>query len=187
MFGVPPTEVTEEMRRVAKILNFGVIFGLSPYGISQQTKFSIEEGAHFIKTYFAAYPKIETYIESTLDKVKTEGYVETLLGRRRYIPELTSSNKNIRQAGERMAINMPIQGTAADIMKIAMINIDKKIKAECLESKMILQVHDELIFETKKSETSKLTKLSLEAMTQNFELIVPLKTNIKLGSCWGEM
>ena len=187
MFGVPPTEVTEQMRRVAKILNFGVIFGLSPYGISQQTEFSIEEGAHFIKTYFAAYPKIETFIESTLDKAKTKGYVETLLGRRRYIPELTSSNRNIRQAGERMAINMPIQGTAADIMKIAMINIDKKIKAECLESKIILQVHDELIFETKKSETSKLTKLALEAMTQNFELIIPLKTNIKLGSCWGEM
>ena len=187
MFGVPPKEVTEQMRRVAKILNFGVIFGLSPYGISQQTEFSIEEGAHFIKTYFAAYPKIETYIESTLNKANTEGYVETLFGRRRYIPELTASNRNIRQAGERMAINMPIQGTAADIMKIAMINIDQKMQIECLESQMILQVHDELIFETKKTETSNLTKLAVEAMTQNFELIVPLKTNIKVGSCWGEI
>ena len=144
------------MRRVAKIMNFGVIYGLSPFGIRQQTGFSAEEGARFIETYFGRYPGIRDYIDRTKEEVKSRGYVETKLGRRRYIHEARARNRNVRAAGERMAINMPIQGTAADIIKIAMIDIQSRLDELDMATKMILQVHDELIFETPGDELEQL-------------------------------
>ncbi|GIS82808.1 MAG: hypothetical protein CM1200mP15_14400 [Dehalococcoidia bacterium] len=130
MFEVPINDVTSDMRRIAKVLNFGVIYGLSPHGISQQTGFTREEGSEFIKTYFSKYPGISSYLEQVKNDTRNNQYVETLLGRRRYIPEIHSSNFNVRSGAERMAINMPIQGTAADIMKIAMINVHNQLQTQ---------------------------------------------------------
>ena len=135
------------MRRLAKVMNFGIIYGLSPHGISQQTGLDLQQGAAFIDSYLGRYPGIRDYINSTKRFAREQGYVETALGRRRYIPELNQSNFHVRQAAERMAINMPVQGTAADIIKIAMANIHRRMKEKKVGSRMLLQVHDELIFE----------------------------------------
>ncbi len=191
MFEVPMEEVTADHRRIAKVLNFGVIYGLSPYGISQQTGFSPEEGRHFIETYFAKYPGIQEYIEETKAAVNRDGYVETMLGRRRYIPEIESSSVNVRQAGERMAINMPVQGTAADIMKLAMIRVHRRLEGSGLKSRMLLQVHDELMFEAPEGELEEMKGMALEEMPAALEgfadMIVPLKVDVKSGYTWGNM
>ena len=187
VYGVPIGEVTPEMRRIAKIMNFGVLYGLSRYGISQQTDLSSEEGAAFIKTYFGRYPGIRAYTDSVKAKVRETGYVETLLGRRRYIHEIKSSNHNVRAAGERMAINMPIQGTAADIIKIAMIRIQERMDALKLRSMMIIQVHDELIFEAHHDELEQMKAIVMELMPSAMTLVVPLNVELKTGHTWGDM
>ncbi|MQF68814.1 DNA polymerase I [SAR202 cluster bacterium AD-804-J14_MRT_500m] len=191
MFEVPIEKVTPDHRRIAKVLNFGVIYGLSAYGIAQQTEFSPDDGRHFIETYFAKYPGIQEYIKETKAAVSRNGYVETLLGRRRYIPEIESSNVNVRQAGERMAINMPVQGTAADIMKLAMIRVHRRIEESGLQSKMLLQVHDELMFEASDDEFAIVQDIALEEMANALhgfaEMIVPLKVDVKSGYNWGDM
>ena len=187
VYGVPVDEVTPAMRRIAKIMNFGVIYGLSPFGISRQTGLSADEGRQFIETYFGQYPGIRQYIDRTKAQVGGSGYVETLMGRRRYIPEVRSSNYNIRAAGERMAINMPIQGTAADILKIAMVRIQERMDALKLRSMMIVQVHDELIFETPQDELEDLRRLVLDVMPSAMDLTVPLDVELKTGATWGAM
>ena len=187
VYGVPVDEVVPDMRRIAKIMNFGVIYGLSAFGITQQTGLAREEGAQFIETYFGKYPGIRDYIDSIKDQVARDGYVETLLGRRRYIPEATSSNFHVRGAGERMAINMPIQGTAADIIKIAMVRIQERLDALKLRSMMIIQVHDELIFEAPREELDDLTGIVKELMPSAVELAVPLDVELKTGDTWGDM
>ncbi|MQF65175.1 DNA polymerase I [SAR202 cluster bacterium AC-409-J13_OGT_754m] len=191
MFEVSLDEVSSEQRRIAKVLNFGVIYGLSPFGISQQTEFSPEEGRHFINTYFAKYPGIQSYIAGIKDYVRKTGYVETILGRRRYIPEVEASNINIRQAGERMAVNMPIQGSAADIMKLAMIKIHRRLDESRLRSKLLLQVHDELIFEVSENELSELKGIVYDEMPHalfgHLDFAVPLKVDVKMGVNWGDM
>ena len=187
VYGVGLDDVNAEMRRVAKIMNFGVIYGLSPFGIRQQTGFSAEEGARFIETYFGKYPGIRGYIERTKEEVKSRGYVETRLGRRRYIHEVRARNRNVRAAGERMAINMPIQGTAADIIKIAMIDIQNRLDELDMATKMILQVHDELIFEAPGDELEQLRALVMELMPAAMSLRVPLDVELKTGYRWGEM
>ena len=187
VYGVGLDDVNAEMRRVAKIMNFGVIYGLSPFGIRQQTGFSAEEGARFIETYFGRYPGIRDYIDRTKEEVKSRGYVETKLGRRRYIHEARARNRNVRAAGERMAINMPIQGTAADIIKIAMIDIQSRLDELDMATKMILQVHDELIFETPGDELEQLKALVMELMPAAMTLRVPLDVELKTGYRWGEM
>ena len=187
VYDVPIDEVTPDMRRVAKIMNFGVLYGLSPFGISRQTDLSPDEGSKFIDTYFGRYPGIRTYVDTVKSQVKEQGYVETLLGRRRYIPEIHSSNFNVRSAGERMAINMPIQGTAADIIKIAMINIQERIDHHGLRSKMILQVHDELIFEVPQDELEQMNAIVMELMPSAMTLAVPLQVELKTGYNWGDM
>lgn len=187
VFDVPIDGVTSDMRRIAKIMNFGVLYGLSAFGIRQQTGLSAEEGQRFIETYFGSYPGIRTYIDRTKEKVKADGYVETLLGRRRYIPEVRSTNGNIRNAGERMAINMPIQGTAADIIKIAMIAIQDRLEEKGLRSKMIIQVHDELIFEVPREELQQMREMVNELMPASMELAVPLDVALKTGDSWGQM
>ena len=187
VYGVSIAEVSADMRRIAKIMNFGVVYGLSPFGISRQTGLSPEEGRVFIDTYFSKYPGINEYIESTKAQVRRDGYAETLMKRRRYIPEITSRNFHVRGAGERIAINMPIQGTAADIIKIAMVRIQERIDALKLRSMMIIQVHDELIFEVVHEELEEMEAVVLELMPAAMELAVPLDVEIKTGATWGDM
>ncbi len=187
LYDVPMDAVTSEMRRVAKIMNFGVLYGLSPFGIRRQTGFSPDEGKRFIETYFANYPGIRRYIDSVKESVHAKGYVETLSGRRRYITEVKARNYNVRAAGERMAINMPIQGTAADIIKIAMIRIQQRIDADRLSARMIIQVHDELIFELPQTELAPLKAIIMELMPSALPLDVPLEVELKSGVNWGDM
>ncbi len=187
MFEVPINEVDSEMRRIAKVLNFGVIYGLSAHGISQQTGFSREEGNSFIESYFAKYPGISEYLERVKDSARENQYVETLLGRRRSVPEINASNFNVRGAAERMAINMPIQGTAADIMKLAMIRVHRRLAEESLRAKMLLQVHDELVFEVPQEEMETLKDLVFDEMPAAMDLDVTLKVDAKWGETWGDM
>ena len=148
---------------------------------------SREEAAAFINAYFEKYTGVKQYLESTKEKARKEGHVQTILGRKRAIPEINHANRQLREAAERMAINMPVQGTSADIIKVAMINLDREIAKRKLKSQMILQVHDELIFEVPKAEMEEMGKLSSELMSTALELSVPLKVDIKTGLNWGEM
>jgi len=187
LFGVDASQVTPDMRRLAKTVNFGVIYGMSEYGLEQATELSREEAAGFIAGYFARHPGVKQYIESTKKQAWEAGYVQTLLGRRRSIPEIDSSNRQVREAAERMAINMPVQGTSADIIKVAMINLDKEMDKRRLKSKMLLQVHDELVFEVPEEELELMRQLVPQAMSTALKLSVPLKVDIKTGHNWGEM
>ncbi|MDO8615467.1 MAG: DNA polymerase I [Dehalococcoidia bacterium] len=187
VFGVPLEGVTPDMRRRAKVFNFGVLYGLSEYGLSVREKIPREDAATFIRTYFEKYPGIKRYVEETVTKVRSYGYAETLFGRRRYIPEINSTNFNVRAAAERAAINMPVQGTAADIIKIAMNRLDAEMQRRRLRSLMTLQVHDELIFECPQDELEEMRRLCLEIMPQSLEMEVPLKIDTKVGRSWGEM
>ncbi len=194
VYGVELDQVTPDMRRIAKVLNFGIIYGLSAFGIAQQTELSMEEGRDFIESYLGRYPKVKDYIENTKQMARDQGYVQTLLGRRRYTPEITSSNPQIRQATEREAINMPVQGTAAEALKLAMLGIDRRMTEEGFKSHLLLQVHDELIFETPPDEIEDLKSLLLDVMPRAMELAptpvefaVPLKVATKAGSNWGEL
>ncbi len=187
VYGVPMDEVTDEMRRIAKILNFGVLYGLTAFGISRQTDLTPEQGQRFINVYFEQYPGIQDYVEGTIRKCRTDGYVQTALGRRRYLPNITARNMHVRRAAERAAINMPIQGTAADIIKIAMIRIMERLTERGMRSKMILQVHDELIFETPRDEIEDLKELVMELMPASLSLAVPLTVELKTGDTWGDM
>ena len=187
MFEVPINEVDSEMRRIAKVLNFGVIYGLSPHGISQQTGFTREQGREFIDTYFAKYPGISEYLETVKVQARADQYVETALGRRRYLPDINSPNFNTRGAAERMAINMPIQGTAADIMKLAMVRVQRRLDAEEMRTKMLLQVHDELVFETPREELDALQALVFDEMPAAMSLDVTLKVDAKWADNWGDM
>ena len=187
VYDVPMAEVTSDMRRIAKIMNFGVLYGLSPFGISRQTGLTPDEGTAFIETYFGSYPGIRSYVDSVKAQVKETGYVKTMTGRRRYISEVSSSNFQLRSAGERMAINMPIQGTAADILKIAMVRIQERLDALALRTMMILQVHDELIFEAPQDELEQVKSIVAELMPSAMQLDVPLNVELKTGNTWGEM
>jgi DNA polymerase-1 len=187
VFNVPAEKVTPEMRRVAKTVNFGVIYGMSDYGLEQATSFTREEAARFIASYFEKYPGVRKYIEDTKRQARELGYVQTVMGRRRYIPEINSPNRQVREAAERMAINMPVQGTSADIIKIAMVNLYREIRKRLLRSKMLLQVHDELVFEVPPEELDILKQLIFEIMPNALKLRVPLKVDIKVGKNWAEM
>jgi len=187
IFNVPEDKVTTEMRRVAKTVNFGVIYGMSDYGLEQATSFSREEASEFISAYFEKYPKVREYVENTKSQARELGYVQTVMGRRRYIPELKSPNGQVRQAAERMAINMPVQGTSADIIKIAMVNLHREMEKSSLRSRMTLQVHDELLFEVPPDEMDRMKELVSKIMPQALKLSVPLKIDIKVGKNWAEM
>jgi len=187
LFGVDTSKVTPDMRRLAKTVNFGVIYGMSDYGLEQATELSREEATQFISSYFAQYAGVAQYFEATKQQVRQNGYVQTILGRRRYIPEINASNRQIREAAERMAINMPVQGTSADIIKVAMINLHREMQKRQLKSKMLLQVHDELIFEVPQHEMEEMKRLVAETMSSAIKLSVPLKVDIKIGNNWGEM
>lgn len=187
VFGVPPSEVTTDMRRLAKTVNFGMLYGMSGYGLEQATELSREEATQFITTYFEKYSGVKDYIEATKRQAREQGYVETVLGRRRYIPDINSSNGQVRAAAERMAINMPIQGTSADIIKRAMIDIHREKRVRKLKSRMILQVHDELVFEVPREELEQMKELVLDIMPDALKLSVPVTVEVKVGKNWGEM
>ena len=187
VYDVPIAEVTADMRRFAKILNFGVLYGLTAYGISRQTDLNPEQGQRFIDVYFERYPGIREYVDETIEDCKQKGYVETVLGRRRYLPDISARNFHRRQAAERAAINMPIQGTAADIIKIAMIRIMERMTELDMRSKMILQVHDELIFEVPGDELDRMTAIVQELMPASLPLEVPLVVETKTGHTWGDL
>jgi len=175
------------MRRLAKTVNFGVIYGMSEYGLEQATELSREEAAQFIAAYFAKYPKVKEYLEATKQQARENGYVQTILGRRRFIPEINSANRQVREAAERMAINMPVQGTSADIIKVAMINLEREMDKQRLKSRMLLQVHDELVLEVPDEEMETVQKLVPQVMSSALQLNVPLKVDTKQGQNWGEM
>ena len=174
-------------RRMAKILNFGVIYGLGPVGVARQTDLTRAQGAEFIEMYFAKYPGLRDYIESVKESARVKGYVETISGRRRRLPDIRAGSQMARAAAERMAVNMPIQGTSADIIKIAMINIDHAIRERELKSRMIIQVHDELIFEVAPGELMEVQSLVSELMPSAMKLSVPLEIEIKTVPTCGDM
>jgi DNA polymerase-1 len=183
-------QVTPDQRRIAKSVNFGIVYGLSAYGLSRDTGMPVAEATRFIKTYFEQYPKVMAYLNSSRDFAFHNGYVTSLSGRRRYIPDIQSSNGAKRGAAERMAINMPVQGTAADLMKEAMIRIHKSLHEEGLLSKLLLQVHDELVFEAPRSEIPALAALARREMvgvSLDADLTVPLEIEVKMGHNWGDM
>lgn len=184
VFGVEPEQVTGQMRRMAKVINFGVLYGMSPYGLSDRLGMPVSDAKKFIDKYFASLPKVEAFIHKTIDEARAKGYVETLLGRRRYIPELKSSVYNVRSLGERYAVNAPLQGTAADIIKLAMVRIDKQFSERGLTTKMVLQVHDELIFEVPPAELEDATDLIKLLMENVYPLRVSLKVDIAMGKNW---
>lgn len=184
VFNVPLDSVTHDMRSKAKAVNFGIIYGISDFGLSKQIGVSVKKAGEYIDNYYANYPRIKDYMEENVAFCKKNGYVYTLLGRRRYIPEISSPNYNVRQYGERSAMNMPLQGTSADIIKVAMVNVYKKLKEEGLEAKLILQVHDELIIDCPVSEVEVVKKILVSEMENAVKLRVPLKVEVGIGSNW---
>ena len=186
IFGVSPEEVTSDQRRIAKTANFGIMYGISAFGLSQRLHIGRQEAKKIIEDYFRNFPAISSYIEDTLAVARETGYVETLFGRRRYLPDLTSRNGTVRALAERNAINAPIQGTSADIIKIAMKNVAERIEKEGLESRMVLQIHDELLFDAVPSEVEGLETLVREEMENVIKLSVPLTVECNHGNNWLE-
>lgn len=184
VFGVPMDKVDSLMRRRAKAVNFGIVYGISSFGLGQDLDISRKEAEGYINKYFETYKGVKTYLDNTVDKAKKDGYVETIFGRRRPVPELSSSNFMTRSFGERVAMNSPIQGTAADIIKIAMINVNKELKERQLKSRLILQVHDELIIETALEEKEEVKDLLVREMIKAAELRVKLVVDVNEGNSW---
>lgn len=187
VFGVNLEEVTPDMRDAAKAVNFGIIYGISDYGLSQNLNITRKEANDFINTYLTSFPGVKKYMDNTISEARENGYVTTLMNRRRYLPEIKSSNFNIRSFAERTAMNTPIQGSAADIIKQAMIDMAARLEAEGMETRMLLQVHDELIFEAPEHEIKKLQKIVPEVMESAITLDVPLKVDSSFGKSWYDM
>ena len=186
VFEVPLEKVTRAQRSNAKTVNFGIIYGVSAFGLSQQTDLSRAEAKELIETYYATYPKLRAYIKDQVDFARDHGYVATVLGRRRYLKDINSQNAIVRGAAERNAVNAPIQGSAADIIKLAMIAIQKRLKSESWKSKMLLQVHDELVFDVPKEEIDDLKTMVKNEMENAFDIDVPLVVDIGIGNNWLE-
>jgi len=186
VFGVPPKEITPEMRRQAKVINFGIIYGMSAFGLGKELGVEPKVASAYIEGYFQKYHAVKDYIERSLKEARESGHVTTLLGRRRYLPEINSSNQMARNAAERTAINTPIQGTAADLIKVAMIQIHRRLKDLNLSTKMIMQVHDELVFECPEGELERASGIIREGMEGVMDCSVPLKVSITHGRNWNE-
>ncbi len=186
VFNVPLEEVTKEQRSNAKTVNFGIIYGVSAFGLSNQTDLSRKEAAELIDAYYATYPKLKSYMSNQVDFARENGFVQTVLGRRRYLKDINSANMMVKSGAERNAVNAPIQGSAADIIKIAMINIHKKLIAENWKSKMLLQVHDELVFDVHNTELEKIKPMIKHEMENAFLMDVPLEVEIGVGENWLE-
>lgn len=186
VFNVPLEEVTKQMRSEAKAVNFGIVYGISDFGLATNIGIGRKKAKEYIEKYFEKYPKIKEYMDNAVEHCKEKGYVETLWGRRRYVPEIKSNNYNVRQFGERVAMNAPIQGTAADIIKIAMVNIEKELEERKLKSKLILQVHDELVIEAPEDEIEISKELLVRNMQNVIKMKVPLKAEAGIGKTWYE-
>jgi DNA polymerase I len=187
VFGVPPLMVTADHRRQAKVVNFGIVYGLSPFGLSQNLGIETSDAKQFINAYFDKYKGVRTFIDKTLDEARREQKVKTLFGRARPIPDINSKNANLRGFAERTAVNTPLQGTAADLIKMAMICIDAALRERGLKSKMTLQVHDELVFEVPEAEVDSMRTLVREQMEGVHPLTVPLLVEIGVGSNWRDL
>ena len=186
VFGVPPEQVTHEMRRRAKAVNFGIVYGISDFSLSQDIGVTRAEAKAYMEKYFEKYSGVHAYMTQVVERAKADGYVSTLMGRRRWLPELKSSNFNLRSFGERVALNMPIQGTAADLIKKAMLHVDGRLRREGLEARLVLQVHDELIVECPEGEAEQVQRLLAEEMEHVAELAVPLTAEAHAGKSWAE-
>ncbi len=193
VFGVPPEKVTPEMRRMSKAINFGIAYGMSAYGLSKELRISVKEAEAIINRYFSRYPKIKEYIEKTIEFARENGYVKTLAGRKRYIPEIFSPNKTVKELGQRIAVNTPIQGSASDLIKCAMVAFYKELKKQNLKTSIILQIHDELILEVPEEEIEIVKEVAPKIMESPFKYLgfdyklnVPIKVNMSFGKNWAE-
>lgn len=187
VFHVAMDEVTADQRRTAKAVNFGIIYGQTDYGLAKELGISRREAQAYIDLYFSRYPLVQTFINDTIVQAREQGYVTTMMGRRRYIKDINSRNRNLRQFAERTAVNSPIQGTAADIIKLAMLRCEKAIEDNHIDAKMLLQVHDELIFEVSREGALALSQVVKQSMEEAVALNVPLKVDLKAGFNWQEM
>jgi len=187
VFGVPVSDITDQMRNRAKVVNYGIIYGMSAFGLSQELGIGKEEAQHYIDTYFLKYRGVAKYIREILKTAGEKGYVRTLLGRIRYVPNITSENKTVRQIAERTAINSPIQGTASDLIKLAMVNIYRRLNEENLKTRILVQIHDELLFESPEEEVEQALPLIEKEMREVYPLKVPLKVDIKKGLNWRDL
>ena len=186
IFGVPPCDVTDDLRRQAKAINFGIIYGISDYGLSQNINSTVVLASEYIKRYFARYPRIHSYMQSNVEYCREHGFVKTYFGRIRVIPEINSANRILRQFGERAAMNMPLQGSASDIIKLAMVKVYESIKKQCLKARLILQVHDELILDIPRTELDAVEQILKECMENVVNLAVKLEINTSSGANWYE-
>jgi len=186
VFHVPLKEVTKEQRRYAKTVNFGILYGMSAFGLADRLHIPQSEARKLITDYNNSFPKIERFMKEIVEFAKKNGFVETLLGRRRYIRDINSGNGMLRQSAERNAINAPIQGTAADVIKIAMINIFKELKSKSLKTKMVLQVHDELVFDVPMEELDTIAQIIPNLMLSALQIEVPLVADLSFGKNWYE-
>jgi DNA polymerase-1 len=187
IYGVEVKDVTNDMRETAKRVNFGIIYGQTPYGLARDLNISLEAAQGFIDAYFLKYPKVKDYIDGQIKKAKDEGFVTTILGRRRYLPFINNKNQALRQFAERQAVNTPLQGSSSDLIKLAMIEIQRKIKEKKLETMMIIQIHDELLFELPRDEFKEVASLVKDRMENVLKLDVPIKVELKKGRNWLEM
>jgi len=187
IYGLEEKDVSDSMRENAKRVNFGIIYGLTSYGLSRDLGISVDDAQRFIDAYFLRYPKVKDYIQEQIRKAEAEGFVTTLLGRRRYIPQINNKNQGIRQFAQRQAVNTPIQGSASDLIKLAMIQIHEQLNLKNLRAKLILQIHDELLFDVPEGELKELTHFTKDRMENVLKLTVPIKVDIKFGKNWLEM
>ena len=183
---MPLASVTSEQRSAAKAVNFGIVYGISDFGLARNLGISVPTAAGYIRRYFERYPKVQAYLKESVARAKERGYAETLFERRRPLPELSASNYNVRQFGERVAMNMPIQGTAADIIKIAMVHVDRALREGGFKARLVLQIHDELIVDCPRREADDVMKLMQEAMEGVASLSVRLVAEAKCGESWYE-
>jgi DNA polymerase-1 len=186
IFGVDPADVAVDQRSTAKMVSYGLAYGMEAYGLGQRLGIPVEDAALILAAYFEAFPKVKAYMEGTVAQARDRGYTETLFGRRRQIPELSSNNYRVRQAGERQAMNAGIQGLAADIFKIALVRLDRSLEEESLESRLVLQVHDEVILEVPPDEHERAAELTLGAMSGACDLCVDLAVNLSWGDSWAD-
>jgi DNA polymerase-1 len=186
VFGVMPELVTREMRDRAKVINFGLLYGMGPQRVARETGLTLAEARTFVERYFASFPTIRAWMDKLLAEARAQGYVETLLGRRRKVPELHSSDNRVRVFAENAALNTPVQGSAADIIKRAMIDLERELESSKLQGRMLLQVHDELVLECPERELADTTALLKRCMEQAVKLSVPLRVDVGAGANWLE-
>ncbi|MDA0875051.1 MAG: DNA polymerase, partial [Bacteroidetes bacterium] len=186
VFGIPLAEVTREQRNKAKEVNYGIPYGISAFGLSNRLRCSVGEAQELIDTYNRSFPAVATFLVEQVEKARENGYAETMLGRRRYLPDINAKNRTVRAAAERVSVNMPIQGTQADMIKRAMIYIDRILRTDNLKSRMLLQVHDELVFEVPEGEVDRMKAMVTKEMAEALPLAIPVKVSVGTGNNWLE-